>query len=111
MHVLVMEDFGQKLRGARALRAREKDVFGRVFDDRSFIHENDAVRDTPSKSHLVGDHHHRHSRAGKVGHDIEHFIDHLGIECGGWLVEQHDRRIHGKRARDGYALLLSAREA
>ena len=49
------------------------------------------------------------SRAS-VGHDVEHLVDHLGVERRGGLVEQHDLGLHGERAGDGHPLLLAARE-
>jgi hypothetical protein len=47
---------------------------------------------------------------GELDHDVEHLLDHLGIEGRGRLVEQHDLRLHAQRAGDGDALLLTARE-
>ena len=49
------------------------------------------------------------SRARR-GHDVEHLVDHLGIQGRGRLVEQHDLRLHGQGPRDGHPLLLPARE-
>ena len=43
-----------------------------------------------------------------VGHDVEHLVDHLGVERGGGLVEQHHLGLHGERPGDGDALLLAA---
>ena len=34
---------------------------------------------------------------GQLDHDFEHFLDHLGIERRGRLVEQHDARVHAQR--------------
>jgi hypothetical protein len=62
------------------------------------------------EAHLVGDDDHGHARAGEVDHHVEHLGDHLGIERGGRLVEQHHPRLHAQRAGDGDALLLAARE-
>ena len=36
--------------------------------------------------------------------------DHLGVEGGGGLVEEHDVGVHGQGAGDGHALLLAAGE-
>ena len=53
---------------------------------------------------------HRHAVLGKVAHQIEHLADHLGVERGGRLVEEHDLGRHGERAHDGDTLLLPAGE-
>jgi hypothetical protein len=48
--------------------------------------------------------------AREVYHDIQHFLDHLGIESRGRLVEQHDARAHCENPGYRNALLLAARE-
>ena len=48
--------------------------------------------------------------SGQLDHDVQHLLDHLGIEGGGRLVEQHELRVHAERAGDGDALLLAAGE-
>ena len=57
-----------------------------------------------------------HDDAGHAGvhqalDDGQHLADHFGIQRGGGLVEQHHFRLHGQRAHDGQALLLSAGQA
>ena len=47
---------------------------------------------------------------GELDHHVEHFLDHLGVERRGRLVEQHDLGRHAQRARDRHALLLAAGE-
>ena len=49
-------------------------------------------RDPAREVHLVGDDHHRHALVGERLHDAQHLADGLGIERGGRLVEQHQRR-------------------
>ena len=56
------------------------------------------------------DDNHRHTFLGQRLHHAQHFTDHFRIEGRGWLVEQHDRRLHRQRPGDGHALLLSAGE-
>ena len=53
---------------------------------------------------------HGHVLGSEVAHGVQHLTGELGVEGGGRLVEEHDVRLHGKGARDGDALLLSARE-
>ena len=43
-------------------------------------------------------------------HHVQHFLDHLGVERRGRLVEEHDARLHRQRPRDRDALLLAARK-
>ena len=95
----------------RSDRGLVKNVLGRaLLDDLAPVHEDDAIGDRAGKSHLVRDAQHGHAGAGQLDHDVEHLLDHLGIERGRRLVEQHDARVHAQRARDGDALLLAARE-
>ena len=53
---------------------------------------------------------HGHAFVSQLHHDVKHFIDHFRIKCGRRLIEQHDLRLHGKRAGDGDTLLLTAGE-
>ena len=74
------------------------------------VHEDHAVGHVPSESHFVGDDHHRHPLPGQVLHDREDLPDHLGVEGGGRLVEEHADRVHRERSRDGHPLLLAPGE-
>ena len=80
------------------------------LDDLAAIHEYDGIRNRFRKAHLVSHAEHGHATLGKFDHDIEHFLDHLGVERRGRLVEQHDARVHAKAARDRDTLLLTARK-
>ena len=51
---------------------------------------------------------HRDVALREVNHHIENLLDHLRVEGGGRLVEEHYLRVHGQRARDCDALLLTA---
>ena len=53
---------------------------------------------------------HGHAGVRQLLHDVEHLADHLGVERGCRLVEQHDLRLHHERAHDGHTLLLAAGE-
>ena len=55
-------------------------------------------------------HDHGHAPARQIDHDVEDLVDHLGVQGGGGLVEQHRLGVHGERAGDGDALLLAAGE-
>ena len=81
-----------------------------VLDDPPLVHEDDAVGDLAREAHLVRDDDHRHAVLRQPDHDVEHLVDHLGVERRGRLVEQHGDRIHGQRPGDGDALLLAAGE-
>ena len=58
----------------------------------------------------MGDADHRHAFLRQAHHDVEHLLDHLGVERRGGLVEQHYLGLHAERARDGDALLLTPGE-
>ena len=51
---------------------------------------------------------HRHAVLCKALHNLEHFADHLRVERGGRLVEQHHIGMHAQRAHNSDALLLPA---
>jgi hypothetical protein len=55
-------------------------------------------------------HDHRHAVLCQPPHGVQHLADHLRVERRGWLVEQHQLRLHGQRPGDGNALLLAAGE-
>src|SRR5713101_964651 len=107
---LVGQDLREEVAGAVRFGSREEFLGGGGLDDLAFIHEDHAVRDALGEAHLVRHHHHGHAFLGQIGHDIEHLVDHLGIEGRGRLVEEHDPRLHGQSAGDGHALLLASRE-
>src|SRR5208282_1426556 len=50
------------------------------FHDLSVVHEDDAVRDLPGKTHLVGNDEHRDAVARELDHRVEHLLHHLRIE-------------------------------
>ena len=47
---------------------------------------------------------------GEVDHHVEHLLDHLRVERGGRLVEEHHLGVHRERPGDRDALLLAAGE-
>ena len=79
-----------------------------LLDDPAVGHEDDPVGGAAGEAHLVGDDDHRHAVVGQRGHDVEDLVDHLGVERGGRLVEEHHLRVHGQRAGDRHPLLLAA---
>src|SRR5690625_3823204 len=104
----VLEDLAEEVLGTIRLRVGEELVRGVFLDDLAIGHEHDPVRGGPCEAHLVGDHDHGHTAPGEVDHDIEDFLDHLGVERRGRLVEEHDLGLHRESACDGDALLLAA---
>jgi len=65
---------------------------------------------TAGETHLVGDHHHRHTLGGELLHHPEHLVDQLRIQRGGHFVEQHRLGLQHERPGDAGALLLAAGE-
>jgi hypothetical protein len=104
----VVQDLRQEVLGPVGARVGEEGLRGRRLDDPAGVHEDDAVGGAPGEPHLVGDHDHRHAVAGQPDHDLEDLVDHLGIQGGGRLVEQHHLGIHGQRPGDRHPLLLAA---
>ena len=95
----------------RSCRGRSKNASGaRLLHDPPLVHEDDPVRHLPGEAHLVGHHGHGHPLAGEGHHHVQDLGDHLGVQGGGRLVEEHDLRLHGEGPRDRHPLLLAARE-
>src|ERR1700681_2533776 len=107
---LVGEDLREKQLRARIGRRGEK-PFGRgLLDDAAGVHEDDAVADLPSEPHLVGHHDHRDAGMRQCFHHVEDFLDHLGIEGAGRLVEEQHLGLHRQCSGDRDPLLLPSRE-
>uniref|UniRef100_J2K6A4 6-pyruvoyl-tetrahydropterin synthase n=1 Tax=Streptomyces auratus AGR0001 TaxID=1160718 RepID=J2K6A4_9ACTN len=106
----MMQDLRQEVLGAFAARVVEELVRLGLFDDAAVRHEDDPVRRGAREPHLMGDHDHRHAVPGELLHDVQHLIDHLRVQRGGRLVEQHHLRVHRQRAGYRHALLLTAGE-
>ncbi len=106
----MIEDRAQE--AARPLVFRPvEDVCGRAaLDQSSAIHEDHAVGDLAGKAHFMRDDHHGDAGAGELAHDIEDLADHFRVEGRCRFVEEQDSRLHGERAGDRDALLLTARK-
>ncbi len=74
----------------------------------ALVHEDQMICDFAGKSDFMRDHDHSDAAACQVLDDIQHLADKLRVESGGWLVEEHNLRFHGKRAGDRHTLLLTA---
>src|SRR6478609_3912635 len=106
----VLEDLAEEVLGTVRARVGEELLRGVLLDDRAVGHEDDPVGGGAGEAHLVGDDDHRHALLGEVDHDVEDLLDHLRVEGGGGLVEEHHLRLHRQRAGDRDALLLAAGE-
>jgi hypothetical protein len=91
----MLENLGKEGLGAFRLGIVEEFCSVSGFQDLAAIHEEDPVRDTSGKAHLMCDAH-------------ENLVDHFRIECRSRFVEQHDFRIERQRSRNRGTLLLSA---
>ena len=72
--------------------------------------EGDLVSHPPGKAHLVGDQHELRTRPFEVVDHVEHLSGHLGVECGGWLVEKQPSGLHHQGPKDRDPLLLASGE-
>ena len=104
------QNLAEEQLGALVLRMAEEGLGLVHLDDLAGVHQHHAVRDLARKAHLVAHHQHGHAVEREADHGVEHLLDHLRIERGGRLVEQHDLRLHAQRARDRDPLLLAAGE-
>jgi hypothetical protein len=78
--------------------------------DAALVQEHDFRGHVAGEAHFVGDHQHGAAVERDLAHHAEHFADQLRVERRRGLVEQHHFRLHDKGARDGGALLLTARQ-
>src|SRR5471032_226260 len=100
----------QELLRALVLRIHE-DLFGRaLLGNHALVHEHHAVRRLAREAHFMRDDYHGHAVACKAAHDLGDLADEFRIERGGGFIEEHDARLHGQCACNGYALLLAARQ-
>src|SRR6266702_5360587 len=88
----------------------EQAVRGSLFFDSSLMQEHDLVRYLPGKAHFVRDEQHRATLVDQPADDAQYLADEFRIECGRRFIEEHDFRLHGKRASDGGPLLLATRK-
>src|SRR5262245_11558751 len=102
-----IEDLTEERLRALVLGCVEEHLRLADLDDLAGIHEDDLIRDLTGKSHLVRDADHRHPLFREREHRVEHLLDHLRVECGRRLVEQHDLRVHAERSRNRHTLLLA----
>ena len=94
------------------MRGRPKDLAtNTMFDNLPVLHKDQRVGDLPGKTELVGDDEHRHPLIGQGPHNIEHLAHPFRVERAGWLVEQHDLRVHDECPGDTDTLLFPARKA
>lgn len=49
--------------------------------DPAFVHEDNAISNASRETHFVRDAEHCHAIFGKLGHRLQDFLHHLGIEC------------------------------
>ena len=88
----------------------EEVLRGAFLDDGAVVEEQHPVGHLSGEAHLVGNHDRGHLRQGQLLDHVEHLFDHLRVEGGGRLVEQHYLGVHGQRPGDGHPLLLAARQ-
>src|SRR3989442_8536175 len=104
------KDLGQEKLRPLGARLAEEVFLLRVLDDLALIHEDHAVRDLAREAHLMRDDHHRHAFLRELHHHVQHLVDHLRVERGRRLIEEHADWIHRQRPRNRDALLLPAGE-
>jgi hypothetical protein len=89
-----------------------EDLFGRpILNDAPLVHEHDPVGRPQGEGDFVRDHDHR-AVAGlhELFHDVEHLPHQERVECGSWLVPEHQSRRQRQRPGDADPLLLATGE-
>ena len=98
----------QEFLGALGLRIGEEllGIRGAVCD-LPVGEQNHPVGDGTRELHLMRDDEHRLPGIGQFDDHLEHFMHHLGVECGGDLVEQQNLGVQNQRAADRHTLALA----
>lgn len=86
----------EEVLGALGLGVVEELVGRPGFHDLAVGHKHDAIGNAAGKVHLVRDDDHRHALLGQTDHDLEHLVDHFGIEGACGLVKKHGLGLHGE---------------
>src|SRR4051812_12484811 len=94
----------QELPHLSPLLAGEKLRHRRTGDQTAFMQEGRVFGDLLSEGNMVGDEDEVAAFGAQLGNHFEDFAGHLGVERGGWLVEEKQARLDGERPRDGDAL-------
>ena len=95
----------------RELLAVGEDLGRRALEhDAPVVHHDDAVGGQ-GLLHEVRDVHDGGALVAQLGHHAHDAATSAHVEQGARLVQHEHARLHGKRAGDGNALLLSARQA
>lgn len=82
-----------------------------VFDERAGTQDEDTIGDGGEQARIVADDEHgKVPLRAKLLEQIEHAALREGVERGGRLVCEQERRLLGERLCDGYALCFSAAE-
>src|SRR3954452_17295782 len=84
----VVQDLRQEVLGPIAAGIAEELVRHSLFDDAAVSHEHHTVRSRSSETHFMGDDDHGHAITRELLHDLKDFVDHLGVERRGRLVEE-----------------------
>src|ERR1700710_869079 len=100
----------QELLGTLVPRIHEDLLRCALLGNHALVHEHHTIRRLARETHFMCDDHHGHAVACKAAHDLGDFADEFRVERGGGFIEEHDARLHGQRACNGYALLLAARQ-
>src|SRR5437899_150207 len=82
----------------------------RMLLDDAAVEEVDAALGMPRVSRIVRDHANRRPGLVQLAEEVHHGLAAAGIEVSGRLVGEQNQRLARHGARDGDALLLTARE-
>lgn len=106
-HRISADDLAQELFYTFVGRILEEMIWCTFLNDLSVCHKYHTVRYLSGKSHLVGNDHHGDIFLCQLDHDIQYFLNRLGIQCRSRLIEEDDLRLRTQGSRYGNSLLLS----
>ena len=108
-HSALTDDLAQELADTLVFRVGEEMLRRALLDDLAVGHEDNAVGHRAGEAHLVGDDHHGDVLlVSQPDHDVQHFLNGLGVQRTGGLIEQDDLGLCTQGPRNGDALLLAA---
>ena len=105
-----MPDLCKEGLSALVVRVGEECLRRGVFENGTFVEEDDTVGNFTRKAHFVCDDEHGDAGVRQFAHDGQYFVDHFRVERGSRLIKQKHLGVHCQCPRDCHALLLTARK-
>src|SRR5438445_9839847 len=91
------------------LRTAENLLGSALLFDHALPKEDYMARYITSELHLMRNKDHCALLAGQISDHGQNLANQFGVQCGGWLIEKHRKRLNSQGPGDSGTLLLPAR--